>query len=111
MLHVKNQNNDKQISRHISTIVFSNALVETLLIKLGDSALNVLFGSYRKQNEYNFSLNVILKRNRRCFHAESTTVFKPWNSRLQTLIFQMPAGLLRRMLIYCTNWEISSKTR
>ena len=36
---------DKQISRQISTVVFSNALVETLLIKLGDSALYVLFGS------------------------------------------------------------------
>ena len=36
---------DKQISRQISTIVFSNALVETLLIKLGDSALYVLFES------------------------------------------------------------------
>ena len=30
------------------TIVFLNALVETLLIKLVDSALYVLFGSYRK---------------------------------------------------------------
>ena len=39
---------DKQISRQISTIVFSNAVVETLLIKLGDSALYVFFGSYRK---------------------------------------------------------------
>ena len=36
---------DKQISRQILTIVFSNALVETLLIKLGDSALYVLFES------------------------------------------------------------------
>ena len=35
---------DKQISRQISTIVFSNALAETLLTKLGDSALYVLFG-------------------------------------------------------------------
>ena len=39
---------DKQISRQISTIVFSNALVETLLIELGDSALCMLSGSYRK---------------------------------------------------------------
>ena len=39
---------DKQISRQTSTIVFSNTLVETLLIKLGDSALYVLFKSYRK---------------------------------------------------------------
>ena len=39
---------DKQISRQISTIVFSNTLVETLLIKLGDSTLCVLFASYRK---------------------------------------------------------------
>ena len=30
------------------TIVVLNALVETLLLKLGDSALYVLFGSYRK---------------------------------------------------------------
>ena len=28
---------DKQISRQISTIVFSNAFVEALLIKLGDT--------------------------------------------------------------------------
>ena len=41
---------DKQISQQISTI-FSNALVETLLIKLGDSALYVLFGSYRKTEQ------------------------------------------------------------
>ena len=32
---------DKQVFRKISTIVFSNALVETLLIKLGDSALTL----------------------------------------------------------------------
>ena len=57
--------NDKQRSRQISTIVFSIALVKTLLIKLGDSALCMLFGSYRKQNEYSFSLNVIFKRSRR----------------------------------------------
>ena len=37
---------DKEISRQISSIIFSNALVKTLLIKLGDSALYVLFGSY-----------------------------------------------------------------
>ena len=41
---------DKQISRHISTIVFSNALVETLLLKLGDSAL------YRKAERITASL-------------------------------------------------------
>ena len=39
---------DKQISRQISTIVFSSALVETLLIQLGNRALYVLFGSYKK---------------------------------------------------------------
>ena len=39
---------DKQISRQISTIVFSNDLAEKLLIKLGDSALYALFGSCRK---------------------------------------------------------------
>ena len=38
----------KQRSRQISTIVFSNVLVETFLIKLGDSTSYVLFGSYRK---------------------------------------------------------------
>ena len=40
---------DKQRFCQISTIVFSNAFVETLLIKLGDSALYMLFGSYRKK--------------------------------------------------------------
>ena len=34
--------------KQISTIVFSNAFVETLLIKLGNSDLYMLFGSYRK---------------------------------------------------------------
>ena len=47
---------DKQISRHISTIVFSNALVETLLLKLGDSALYMFFGSYRKAERITASL-------------------------------------------------------
>ena len=57
---------DKQISRQILTIVFSNALMETLLIKLGDSALYVLFESYRKNRpKYSFSLRVIVKRSRR----------------------------------------------
>ena len=35
---------DKQISLQISTIVFSNALLETLLIKLGDSILKCSSG-------------------------------------------------------------------
>ena len=66
---------DKQISRQISTIVFSNALVETLLIKLGDSALYVLFGSYRKTERIQhlapcLFLNVAGAQV--CFHAEST---------------------------------------
>ena len=43
---------DKQISQQISTIVFSNALVETLLKKLRDSALHVLFRSYRKTEQF-----------------------------------------------------------
>ena len=30
----------------LNFFIFSNALVKTLLIKLGDSALYVLFGSY-----------------------------------------------------------------
>ena len=41
---------DKQISRKILTIIFSNALVETLLIKLGDSALYIRAVT-EKQNE------------------------------------------------------------
>ena len=56
---------DKQISRQISTVVFSNALVETLSVKLGDSALYVLSRSYRKnRRNYSFSLHVIFKRSR-----------------------------------------------
>ena len=51
---------DKQISQQISTIVFSNALVKTLLIKLGDSALYVLFGSYRKTEQITASRSRLL---------------------------------------------------
>ena len=39
---------DKQISRQISTIVFSNTLLEALLMKLVDSAFYMLFRCYRK---------------------------------------------------------------
>ena len=43
---------DKQVSLQISTIVFSNALVETLLIKLGDNAFYVLLAEViEKQNK------------------------------------------------------------
>ena len=47
---------DKQISRQTLTSVFWNALVETLLIKLGDSALYVLFESYRLFRRFVVSL-------------------------------------------------------
>ena len=50
---------DKQISRQISTIVFSNALVETLLIKLGDNALFELFASYRKTEQITASRSML----------------------------------------------------
>ena len=63
---------DKQISWQISTIVFSNALMETLLIKLGDSALYVLFGSYRKTEQITASLSMLFSNAAGapvCFHA------------------------------------------
>ena len=66
---------DKQISREISTIVFSNALVETLLIKLGESALYVLFGSYRKTDRTTASRSMLFSNAESapgCFHTEST---------------------------------------
>ena len=68
-------NRDKQISRQISTIVFPNALVETLLIKLGDNALYVLFGSYRKTEQIAASRSMLFSNAAGapvCFHAEST---------------------------------------
>ena len=69
---------DKQISRQISTIVFSSALVETLLIQLGNMALYVLFGSYKK-NRTNTASRSMLFSNAEgasvCFDAESTAVF------------------------------------
>ena len=67
---------DKQISRQTSTmIVFSNALVETLLTKLRDSALYVLFGSYRKTERITVSRSMLFSNAADapvCFHAEST---------------------------------------
>ena len=66
---------DKEISRQISTVVFSNALVGTLLIKLGDSALYVLFGSYRKTERVTASRSMLFSNAAGapvCFHAEST---------------------------------------
>ena len=68
---------DKQISRQISTIVFSNALVETLLIELEDSALYVLFMSYRKTEQITVSRSMLFLNAAGapiCFHAESTAV-------------------------------------
>ena len=68
---------DKQIFRQISTIVFSIALVETLLIKLGDSALYALFGSYRKTEQVTASRSMLFSNAAGaplCFHAESTAV-------------------------------------
>ena len=50
---------DKQISLRISSIVFSNASVGTLLIKLGDNALYVLFGSYIKTEEITASRSML----------------------------------------------------
>ena len=67
---------DKQISGQISSIVFSNALVETLLIKLGDSGLYVLFGSYRTE-QITGSRSILFSSAAGapvCFHAESTAV-------------------------------------
>ena len=67
-------NRDKQISRQISTIVFSNALVETL-IKLGDNALYVFFGSYRKTEQIAASRSMLFSNAAGapvCFHVEST---------------------------------------
>ena len=67
---------DKQISQQMSTIVFSNALVETLLIKLADNALYMFF---RKRT--NTAVRSMLFSNvadaQVCFHAESTAVFHP----------------------------------
>ena len=68
---------DKQIFRKISTIIFSIALVETLLIKLGDSALYALFGSYRKTERVTASRSMLFSNAAGaplCFHAESTAV-------------------------------------
>ena len=50
---------EKQISLRISSIVFSNASVGTLLIKLGDNALYVLFGSYIKTEEITASRSML----------------------------------------------------
>ena len=68
---------DKQISQQIWTIVFSNALMETLLVKLGDrdSTLYVLFGSYRKTEQITASRSVLFSNAAStliCFYAEST---------------------------------------
>ena len=43
-------------NKQVSNTIFSNALVETLLIKLGDSALYVLFRSYKKKKQNKLQL-------------------------------------------------------
>ena len=55
---------------------FYNALVEALLIKLGDSALYVLFGSYRKTEQTTASRSMLFSNaagDPVCLQAESTT--------------------------------------
>ena len=85
---------DKQISRQISTIVFSNALVEALLVKLGDSALYVLFGSDRKTKR--ITARSMLFSNAAggpvCFTLSPQLRIS--TREIQTVLFRMPVGLL-----------------
>ena len=90
---------DKQLSRQISTIVFWNASEKTLLIKLGNSALYLLFGSYRKTERIPFLAPCLFSKVAGapvCFHAESTGAsLDSWNKRILTDLFRMPVSLLR----------------
>ena len=68
---------DKQICRQISTIFFSNALVETSLIKLGDGTLYVLFGSYRKTERLQLLAQCCFQTQQVLLSRQSTAVFDP----------------------------------
>ena len=62
------------ITQQISTIVFSNALMETLIIKLGNSASYVLSGSYRKTERIAASRSMLFLNGAGApvaFHVES----------------------------------------
>ena len=69
---------DKYPAWQIPTVVFSNDLVETLLIKLGESALCVLFGSYRKTKQITASRSMLFS------NAADTPVYFTLSPQLQT---------------------------
>ena len=49
-------------TKQISAIIFSNALVAMLLIKLGDLYVRALSELQKNQTNYSFSLHVIFRR-------------------------------------------------
>ena len=79
----------------MSTIFFSNALVETLLIKLGDSALYVIFESYRKTERIQLLAQCHFQNGAVAAFTPNPQPSLTRETEEYGLIFRMPDGFLR----------------